>query len=67
MLDQNIDDRRLLELLERLCLDLEGLREDLRPELRRTETFRRRDQEQQELREAAAVAVKKHRARSTRR
>ena len=67
MLDQNIDDRRLLELLERLCLDLEGLREDLRPELRRTETFRRRDQEQQELKEAAAVAARKYRARSTKR
>jgi len=67
VLDQNIDDRRLLELLERLCLDLEGLREDLRPELRRTETFRRRDQEQQDLKEAAAVAARKNRARSTKR
>ena len=56
---QKIDLAQLFKLLERLCLSIEGLREDLRPELKKTETTKRIKQEQEDLKEAAVLAVKK--------
>ncbi len=49
----------LKELLERLCLAVEHLNEDLRPELKKTATFERRKQEVTEIETAAAIAVAK--------
>ena len=46
---QKIDLAQLFKLLERLCLSIEGLREDLRPELKKTETTKRIKQEQEDL------------------
>ena len=60
-----IDLAQLFKLLERLCLSIEGLREDLRPELKKTETTKRIKQEQEDLKEAAVLAVKKGRARQS--
>ena len=62
---QNIDLAQLFKLLERLCLRIEGLREDLRPELKKTETTKRIKQEQEDLKEAAVLAVKKGRVRQS--
>ena len=62
---QKIDLAQLFKLLERLCLSIEGLREDLRPELKKTETTKRVKQEQEDLKEAAVLAVKKGRARQS--
>ena len=62
---QKIDLAQLFKLLERLCLSIEGLREDLRPELKKTETTKRIMQEQEDLKEAAVLAVKKGRARQS--
>ena len=62
---QKIDLAQLFKLLERLCLSIEGLREDLRPELKKTETTKRIKQEQEDLKEAAVLAVKKGRARQS--
>ena len=62
---QKIDLAQLFKLLERLCLSIEGLREDLRPELKKTETTKRIKQEQENLKEAAVLAVKKDRVRQS--
>ena len=62
---QKIDLAQLFKLLERLCLSIEGLREDLRPELKKTETTKRIKQEQEDLKEAAVLAVKKGRVRKS--
>ena len=62
---QKIDLAQLFKLLERLCLSIEGLREDLRPELKKTETTKRIKQEQEDLKKAAVLAVKKGRARQS--
>ena len=62
---QKIDLAQLFKLLERLCLSIEGLREDLRPELKKTETTKRIKQEQKDLKEAAVLAVKKGRVRQS--
>ena len=62
---QKIDLAQLFKLLERLCLSIEGLREDLRPELKKTETSKRIKQEQEDLKEAAVLAVKKGRVRQS--
>ena len=62
---QKIDLAQLFKLLERLCLSIEGLREDLRPELKKTETTKRVKQEQEDLKEAAVLAVKKGRVRQS--
>ena len=62
---QKIDLAQLFKLLERLCLSIEGLREDLRLELKKTETTKRIKQEQEDLKEAAVLAVKKGRARQS--
>ena len=61
---QKIDLAQLFKLLERLCLSIEGLREDLRPELKKTETTKIK-QEQEDLKEAAVLAVKKSRVRQS--
>ena len=65
MSDQKIDLAQLFKLLERLCLSIEGLREDLLPELKKTETTKRIKQEQEDLKEAAVLAVKKGRVRQS--
>ena len=62
---QKIDLAQLFKLLERLCLSIEGLREELRPELKKTETTKRIKQEQEDLKEAAVLAVKKGRVRQS--
>ena len=62
---QKIDLAQLIKILERLCRSIEGLREDLRPELKKTETTKRIKQEQEDLKEAAVLAVKKGRARQS--
>ena len=49
----------LKDLLERLCLAVENLNENLRPELKKTATFERRKQEVKEIETAAAKAVAK--------
>ena len=48
----------LIEALERLCLAVENLRKDLRPELKKTETLERIKREQAEIETAAVKAVK---------
>ena len=48
----------LIEALERLCLAVENLRKDLRPELKKTETLERIKREQAEIETAAAKAVR---------
>ena len=49
----------LKDLLERLCLAVENLNENLRPELKKTATFERRKKETKEIESAAAKAVAK--------
>ena len=49
----------LKELLERLCLAVENLSEDLRPELKKTATLERKKQEAKEIEIAATKAVAK--------
>ena len=49
----------LKDLLERLCLAVENLNENLRPELKKTATFERRKQEVKEIETAASKAVAK--------
>jgi hypothetical protein len=41
---------------------MEGLREDLRPELRRTETMSRKKREEDDIRKAVDEAVRKYNA-----
>ena len=49
----------LKDILERLCLAVENLNENLGPELKKTATFERRKQEVQEIETAASKAVAK--------
>jgi hypothetical protein len=44
MLEPVQNQTHLIELLERLCLAVENLTEDLRPELKKTATLERRKQ-----------------------
>ena len=53
----------LKELLERLCLAVENLNENLRPELKKTATLERKKQEAKEIETAAAKAVAKWKAK----
>ena len=55
------EQNHLIEVLERLCLAVEHLNEDLRPELKKTATFERRKQEVKEIETAASKAVAKWR------
>ena len=59
MLEPVQNQTHLIELLERLCLAVENLTEDLRPELKKTATLERRKQEAKEIETAAAKAVAK--------
>ena len=59
MLEPVQNQTHLIELLERLCLAVEHLNEDLRPELKKTATLERRKQEVKEIETAAAKAVAK--------
>ena len=52
----------LILVLERLCEAMEGLREDLRPELRRTETMSRKKREEDVIRKEVDEAVRKYNA-----
>ncbi len=52
----------LILVLERLCEAMEGLRADLRPELRRTETMSRKKREEDAIRKAVDEAVRKYNA-----
>ena len=61
MLEPVQNQTHLIELLERLCLAVEHLNEDLRPELKKTATFERRKQEVKEIETAASKAVAKWR------
>ena len=58
MLEPVQNQTHLIELLERLCLAVENLTEDLRPELKKTATLERRKQEAKEIRSAAEEAVR---------
>ena len=59
MLEPVQNQTHLIELLERLCLAVENLNENLRPELKKTATLERRKQEAKEIETAAAKAVAK--------
>ena len=59
MLEPVQNQTHLIELLERLCLAVEHLNEDLRPELKKTVTLERKKQEAKEIKTAAAKAVAK--------
>ena len=61
MLEPVQNQTHLIELLERLCLAVENLHEDLRPELKKTATLERRKQEVKEIETAASKAVAKWR------
>jgi len=61
MLEPVQNQTHLIELLERLCLAVENLNEDLRPELKKTATLERRKQEVKEIETAASKAVAKWR------
>ena len=58
-LEPEQNQNHLIEVLERLCLAVENLTEDLRPELKKTATLERRKQEAKEIETAAAKAVAK--------
>ena len=59
MLESEQNQNHLIEVLERLCLAVENLTEDLRPELKKTATLERRKKEALEIKIAAAKAVAK--------
>ena len=59
MLEPAQNQTRLIEILERLCLAVENLTQDIRPELKKTATLERRKQEAKEIETAAAKAVEK--------
>ena len=59
MLEPEQNQNHLIEVLERLCLAVENLNENLRPELKKTATLERRKQEAKEIETAAAKAVAK--------
>ena len=59
MLEPEQNQNHLIEVLERLCLAVENLTEDLRPELKETATLERKKQEAKEIEIAAAKAVAK--------
>ena len=61
MLEPVQNQTHLIELLERLCLAVENLNEDIRPELKKTATLERRKQEVKEIETAASKAVAKWR------
>ena len=59
MLESEQNQNHLIEVLERLCLAVENLTEDLRPELKKTATLERKKQEAKEIEIAAVKAVAK--------
>ena len=59
MLEPEQNQNHLIEVLERLCLAVENLTEDLRQELKKTATLERKKQEAKEIEIAAAKAVAK--------
>ena len=59
MLEPEQNQNHLIEVLERLCLAVENLTEDLRPELKKTATLERKKQEAKEIEIAAVKAVAK--------
>ena len=59
MLESEQNQNHLIEVLERLCLAVENLTEDLRPELKKTATLERKKQEAKEIEIAATKAVAK--------
>ena len=59
MLEPEQNQNHLIEVLERLCLAVENLTEDLRPELKKTATLERRKKEALEIKIAAAKTVAK--------
>ena len=61
MLEPVQNQTHLIELLERLCLAVENLTQDLRPELKKTATLERKKQEAKGIESAASKAVAKWR------
>ena len=59
MLEPAQNQTRLIEILERLCLAVENLTQDIRPELKKTATLERKKQEAKEIEIAATKAVAK--------
>jgi hypothetical protein len=65
MLEPVQNQTHLIELLERLCLAVEHLNEDLRPELKKTATLERKKQEAKEIRSAAEQAVRRRKLKKS--
>jgi hypothetical protein len=65
MLEPVQNQTHLIELLERLCLAVEHLNEDLRPELKKTATLERKKQEAKEIRSAAEKAVRRRKLKKS--
>ena len=61
MLEPAQSQTRLIEAIERLCLAMENLTQDIRPELKKTATLERKKQETKEIENAASKAVAKWR------
>ena len=59
MLEPEQNQNHLIEVLERLCLAVENLTEDLRPELKKTATLEHRKKEALEIEISAAKALAK--------
>jgi len=61
MLEPDKNQTHLIDVLERLCLVMEDLNENLRPELKKTATLERRKQETKAIEIDAAKALVKWR------
>ena len=56
---ENLKIDRLCNLIEKLCLSIDNLHSDLRPELKKTETFRRKKDEENNVRSSIRLSTKK--------
>ena len=58
MIDQTQNISNLCEQIDRLIIAIESLHADLRPEIKKTNTLERKKREQEEIKTAAAQAVR---------
>ena len=56
---ENLKIYRLCNLIEKLCLSIDNLHSDLRPELKKTETLRRKKDEENNVRSSIRLSTKK--------
>ena len=56
---ENLKIDRLCNLIEKLCLSIDYLHSDLRPELKKTETLRRKKDEENNIRSSIRLSTKK--------